>query len=232
MLKHSKYFKALDGCAILCFDFAYYCEVLRLLHEAGDRKGIQGSFAMQNRLFELIAGWKKRLGPDMGTALASRIGGDGAFVIFKGKNVSINVQRALRCAKELKERHLAIHYPGDPDFSEEDAQRLRHYLFHMAIHVGRVYQHDSELIPMPEDEPRYNYVSHDMHICARIMRFAMKGKYDAILSEQVWQHTEKLLFENIQPIRSNRKSMTIAPDAKMFLHGLNFDTVNWEKVAK
>jgi hypothetical protein len=95
-----------------------------------------------------------------------------------------------------------------------------------------VYRHDAELIPMPADEPRYNYVSHDMHLCAYIMRFAMKGKYDVVLSEQAWEHAEKLLFENIQPIRLNRKTMNIAPGEKMFLHGLNFDTVDWEKAAK
>lgn len=230
MLKHSKYFKAFDGCAILCFGFEFYYETLRRMHEDGDRKGVLGSFWMQNRLFELIAGWKEKLGPDMETALASRIGGDGAFVIFKGKDTPRNMRRALCCARDLQECHADAHHTGRFKLAMEDIERLRRELLHIAIHVGRVYRHDSELIPLPPDEAKYHYVSHDMHICALTMQYHMKEKYDAVLTDHAWKYAETLLAENIEFIRSNKAVPDITPGVKISLYGVSFDIIDWEKV--
>ena len=232
MLKHSKYFKTFDGCAILCFGFELYYETLRRMHEDDDRKGILGSFWMQNRLFELIAGWKEKLGTDMETALASRIGGDGAFVIFKGKSTSRNIQRALCCARELQECHADAHSTRRFKLEMDDIERIRLELLHIAIHVGRVYRHTSELIPLPSDEAKYSYISHDMHICALTMQYHMKEKYDAVLTEQAWECAEPLLVENIQLMRPNKKVVPVTPGMKMSLFGVNFDIIDWDKVQK
>jgi len=231
MRKISEYLSVSDECVILCFDISGFYEIMNDINRNLDENALLDVCGYYHELFRSVAR-KMRDGGDctnIETIFANRMG-DGAYILFTGDDQGNNLKAAFEYAGALRACYVGKAPDERTGVPPESSERKIMELLKIAVHVGKVYRYEAELIFFPPDEAKYNYVSLDMNLCAAAMKYGYPRHYDVVLSARAWEMSQILMKDKAENPPSHCHKLSRGGGEDVFMFGVDFDDVDWDEV--
>ena len=211
--------------AIIFFDISGYTDLLSIIENNSLLyEDVSGILA---RLFREVYKYSMRLGG----IVANRMG-DGLILLFDRDTPSEAVDCALHFAAHLKLYYQYLFFNSLKELKLRSSFDLDNIIgLKIALHFGRVYRFKHGSVLSHSTEAQYDYISHHLNLCARIMNHDICRNNDFAFSDIAWKLLPNGLAKNgLSAPALQCVTATLKGIGNRIIYACSFDDINWYSV--